>query len=133
MPIEERPSDGYLKFRQGEEDVSKGNWHKFAYTAVGPRNPGISLFRMRHSNNESGYWSGPGADAYIKFYAQAMVTRDSIKRKTIYAQMQAIVQDEVPALLPAGRKNTLVKRTGIHNLKNHPQHWSIRWDEVWKD
>ena len=132
LPIEERPSDGYIKFRQGDEDPSKGNWHKFAYTAVGPRNPGISLFRMRPNNNESGYWIGPKMDSYMKLYGQAMVTRDSVKRKMIYAEMQTILQDEVPALLPAGRKNTLVKRSSVHNLKNHPQHWSIRWDEVWK-
>ena len=87
---------------------------------------------MRPINNESGYWSGPATDTYMNLDAKAMVTRDTAKRRTIYAEMQAIVQDEVPALLPAGRKNTLVRRTGVHNLKNHPQHWSIRWDEVWK-
>jgi hypothetical protein len=26
----------------------------------------------------------------------------------------------------------LVKRPSVRGLKNHPQHWSIRWDEVWK-
>jgi peptide/nickel transport system substrate-binding protein len=132
LPIEERPSDGYQKFRQGDADVSKGNHHKFAYTAVGPRNPGISLFRMRPANNESGYWSGPQTDEYMKLYDQAMVVRDAGRRKAIYAQMQAILQEEVPALLPAGRNNLLVKRPGVRGLENHPQHWSIRWDGVWK-
>ena len=132
LPIEERPSDGYLSFRQGDIDVAKGNFHKFAYTAVGPRNPGISLFRMRPQNNESGYWSGAAADRYMKLYAEAMVTPDASKRRAMYAEMQAILQDDVPALLPAGRKNLLVKRSSVRNLKNHPQHWSIRWDEVWK-
>jgi peptide/nickel transport system substrate-binding protein len=132
LPIEERPSDGYQKFRHGDVDVAKGNYHKFAYTAVGPRNPGISLFRMRQANNESGYWSGPPADEYMKLYDQAMVTRDAGRRKAIYAQMQAILHEEVPALLPAGRNNLLVKRPGVRGLENHPQHWSIRWDGVWK-
>lgn len=132
LPIEERPSDGYQKFRQGDPDVSKGNHHKFAYTAVGPRNPGISLFRMRPANNESGYWSGPHADEYMKLYDKAMVTRDAGKRKAAYAQMQAILHEEVPALLPARRNNLLVKRPGVRGLENHPQHWSIRWDGVWK-
>ena len=132
LPIEERPSDGYQKFRQGDADVARGNHHKFAYTAVGPRNPGISLFRMRQANNESGYWSGPPADEYMKLYDQAMVTRDAGRRKVIYAQMQAILHEEVPALLPAGRNNLLVKRPGVRGLENHPQHWSIRWDGVWK-
>ena len=132
LPIEERPSDGYQRFRQGDIDVSKGNFHKFAYTAVGPRNPGISLFRMRPQNNESGYWSGAQMDKYMNLYAEAMTTRDAVKRRGIYSQMQAILHDEVPALLPAGRKNLLVKRNTVHGLKNHPQHWSIRWDDVWK-
>ena len=132
LPIEERPSDGYSKFRQGDVDVTKGDFHKFAYTAVGPRNPGISLFRMQPRNNESGYWSGPEMEQYLKWYSQAMTTRDEARRKALYAQMQALLQKEVPALLPAGRKNLLVKRTQVRNLKNHPQHWSIRWDEVWK-
>jgi peptide/nickel transport system substrate-binding protein len=132
LPIEERPSDGYAKFRQGDIDVTKGNYHKFAYTAVGPRNPGISLFRMAPTNNESGYWSGPEMEKYLKMYGEAMVTKDDDRRKVIYSQMQLILQEEVPALLPAGRKNLLVKRTKIRNLKNHPQHWSIKWDEVWK-
>jgi peptide/nickel transport system substrate-binding protein len=71
-------------------------------------------------------------EQYMKLYAQAMTTRDAAKRKDLYREMQAIVQDDVPALLPAGRKNMLVKRPNVRNLKNHPQHWSIRWDEVWK-
>jgi peptide/nickel transport system substrate-binding protein len=132
LQIEERPSDGYQKFRQGDADVTKGNFHKFNYTAVGPRNPGISLFRMRPQNNESGYWSGPEMERYMKLYGEAMLTRDEGRRKAMYAQMQAILHEEVPALLPAGRNNLLVKRSNVKGLKNHPQHWSIRWDEVWK-
>ena len=132
LPIEERPSDGYINFRQGDADVNKGNFHKFAYTAVGPRNPGISLFRMRPGNNESGYWSGPEMERYMKLYAQAMVTKEADKRKALYVEMQALLQEEVPALLPAGRKNMLVMRKSVRGLKNHPQHWSIRWDDVWK-
>jgi peptide/nickel transport system substrate-binding protein len=132
LPIEERPNDGYLNFRTGDTDVAKGNWHKFAYTAVGPRNAGISLFRMRPANNESGYWSGPQADRYMDLYHQAMVTSDAVRRKAIYAEMQAILFEEAPALLPAGRNNVLIKRPNVRGLNNHPQHWSIRWDEVWK-
>lgn len=132
LPIEERPSDGYQKFRQGDADASKGNPHKFAYTAVGPRNPGISLFRMRPQNNESGYWNDAAAEQYMGLYNRAMVTRDAAQRKALYAQMQALLHEEVPALLPAGRNNLLIKRSNIRGLKNHPQHWSIRWDGVWK-
>jgi len=132
LPIEERPNDGYLNFRTGNADVTQGNFHKFAYTAVGPRNPGISLFRMRPANNESGYWSGPAADRYMALYAQAMITAQATARRALYAEMQAIVQAEVPALLPAGRNNVLIKRNTVHNLRNHPQHWSIRWDDVFR-
>lgn len=132
LPIEERPNDGYLAFRSGDADVTKGKYHRFAYTAVGPRNPGISLYRMRGDSNESGYWSGEAHDRYMTLYRKAMVTADAAERKTLYAQMQRICQDEVPALLPAGRNNVLVKRPAVRGLRNHPQHWSIRWDDVWK-
>ena len=130
LPIEERPNDGYLNFRTGDADVTKGNFHKFAYTAVGPRNPGISLFRMRSANNESGYWSGPAHDRYMELYGKAMVTAGAAERKAIYAEMQKICAEEVPALLPAGRNNVLIKRPSVIGLKNHPQHWSIMWDGV---
>ena len=132
LPIEERPNDGYLAFRTGEIDVTRGRPHRFAYTAVGPRNPGISLYRMRGDSNESGYWSGDGHDRYMALYRKAMVTADAGERRVLYAQMQRICQDEVPALLPAGRNNVLVKRPSVRGLRNHPQHWSIRWDEVWR-
>ena len=56
LTLEERPNDGYIQFRTGDNDLSKGNFHKFAMTAVGNRNPGISLFRMRGANVESGHW-----------------------------------------------------------------------------
>ncbi len=130
LPIEERPNDGYLNFRSGDADIAKANYHKFAYTAVGPRNPGISLFRMRGANNESGYWSGPAHDRYMALYREAMITADAGKRKAIYAEMQSLVFEETPAILPAGRKNVLIKRPSVVGLKNHPQHWSITWDEV---
>jgi peptide/nickel transport system substrate-binding protein len=65
MPIEERPADGYVQFRTGDNDLSKGRFHKFAMTAVGSRNPGISLNRMRGEFVESGHWSGPEQDRYM--------------------------------------------------------------------
>jgi hypothetical protein len=46
--------------------------------------------------------------------------------------MQAILREEAPAILPAGRNNVLIKRNTVHNLRNHPQHWSIRWDDVYR-
>jgi peptide/nickel transport system substrate-binding protein len=132
MPIEERPNDGYVQFRTGDNDLSKGKFHKFAMTAVGSRNPGISLFRMRGANVESGHWSGAEHDKYMALYQRAMTTRDPAARKAIYADMQAILFEEVPAVLAAGGDNFLVKRRNVRNLKFHPQIWSVRFDEVWK-
>lgn len=132
VPIEERPNDGYIQFRTGENDLAKGRFHKFAMTAVGSRNPGISLFRMRGANVESGHWSGTEHDRYMMLYQQAMVTRDAARRKAIYAQMQAILHEEVPAVLPAGGDNFLVRRRSVRGLTFHPQIWSVRFDEVWK-
>jgi peptide/nickel transport system substrate-binding protein len=132
MPIEERPNDGYVQFRTGDNDLSKGRFHKFAMTAVGSRNPGISLFRMRGANVESGHWSGPEHDRYMALYQRAMVTRDAAIRKGLYAEMQGILHEEVPAVLAAGGDNFLVKRRAVRNLRFHPQIWSVRFDEVWK-
>ena len=132
VAIEERPADGYFQFRTGDSDVSKGKYHKFAMTAVGARNPGISLFRMRNAYVESGYWSGPPEARYMELYGQAMVTPEADKRKALYAEMQAILFDDMPAILAAGGDNTLVKRKSVRNLRFHPQAWSVRLDEVWK-
>jgi ABC-type transport system substrate-binding protein len=68
----------------------------------------------------------------MALYARAMLTAEAAARRAIYAEMQALLREEVPAILPAGRNNVLIKRSTVQNLKNHPQHWSIRWDEVWR-
>jgi hypothetical protein len=44
MPIEERPFDGYRKWRV--EDKKHTRKHRFAMGPVGPRNPAANLFRM---------------------------------------------------------------------------------------
>jgi peptide/nickel transport system substrate-binding protein len=131
LPIEERPNDGYFNFRRGDNDVSKGNFHKFAMTAVGSRNPGISLFRMRNDFVESGHWRGPEHDRYMQLYQRAMVTRDAVQRKTMYQDMHRILHEEVPAVLPAGGNTYLVKRKSVRNLSFHPQIWSVKFDQVW--
>jgi len=130
--IEERPNDGYIQFRTGDNDFSKANFHKFAMTAVGSRNPGISLFRMRAAFVESGHWRGPEHDAYMALYQKAMVTGSADARKAIYAEMQKILHEEVPAILAAGGDTFLVKRKNVRNMPYHPQIWSIRFEEVWK-
>lgn len=132
LALEERPNDGYIQFRMGEADIAKGKFHKFAMTAVGSRNPGISLFRMRGANVEAGHWRGPGHDRYMALYNQAMVEPDAARRKAIYAEMQAILFEEVPAILPAGGDTFLVKRKTVRDMPYHPQIWSIRFERVWK-
>ncbi|MGD9944737.1 MAG: ABC transporter substrate-binding protein, partial [Burkholderiaceae bacterium] len=130
MPIEQRPGDGYRDWRV--EDAAKTRKHRFAYGPSGVRNPGVSLFRMRPDNNESGYWSGPGCDRYQSLYSQAIGERDPARRNALYKQMQEILFDEVPAIHPVGRKNMLIHKPDVRGLKNHSQFWSIRFDDVWK-
>jgi len=130
LPIEQRPSDGYREWRV--ENKEKTNKHKFAYGPAGVRNPGVSLYRMRPDNNESGYWSGPACDEYMRLYAFAVAERDPKQRLLIYRKMQLILLDDVPAVHPAGRKNMLIHKPNVHGLGNHSQFWSIRFDEVWK-
>jgi ABC-type transport system substrate-binding protein len=61
-----------------------------------------------------------------------MVTASTEARRALYGQMQQIVYEEVPAILPAGRNNVLIKRRSVVGLRNHPQHWSITWDDVFR-
>lgn len=130
MPIEQRPGDGYRDWRV--EDKAGTRKHRFAYGPSGVRNPGVSLYRMRPDNNESGYWSGPACDEYMKLYGQAIGERDQGKRMAIYRRMQEILFEEVPAIHPAGRRNMLIHKPDVRGMKNHSQFWSIRFDEVWK-
>jgi len=130
LPIEQRPSDGYRDWRV--EDKEKTRKHRFAYGPAGVRNPGVSLYRMRPDNNESGYWSGPKCQEYMQLYDQAVAERDATQRRLLYRRMQAILQDEVPAIHPVGRKNMLIHKANVRGLGNHSQFWSIRFDEVWK-
>ena len=123
---------GYRKWRV--EDKEKTRKHRFAMGSVGPRNPAMNLFRMaRPTYNESGYWH-PSAegDRYILLYEKAMRTGDPMARRKIYHEMQRLLQEEVPAIFLTGRRETIAFRSNVHNLKAHPQHWSLRFTEVWK-
>ena len=130
LPIEQRPSDGYRQWRV--EDPEKTRKHRFAYSPSGPRNPGVSLYRMRPDNNESGYWSGPACDEYQKLYNQSLAEPSAEKRRAVYVRMQQILHDDVPIISPVGRRNLLIHKPNVHGLRNHPQFWSMRFDEVWK-
>lgn len=132
LPLEQRPTDGYRAWRV--EDKEKTRKHRFAFGPVGTRNAAISLFRMaRPDYNESGYWHpSPEGDRYIALYKKAVVTGDPKARRAIYHDMQRILHEEVPAILPGGRKNTAIHRDNVHGLKAHPQQWSVRFDEIWK-
>ncbi len=132
MPIEQRPSDGYRDWRVGDKHADGERKHKFAYGPSGVRNPAVSLFRMRPDNNESGYWSGPASDEYMDLYGRAIAQQDAGKRQALYARMQDIIHEEVPAIHPVGRKNLLIARSQVQGLKDHSQAWSVRFDEVWK-
>jgi hypothetical protein len=90
-----------VPFRTGDKDFAQGRFHRFAMTAVGPRNPGISLFRMRGANVEAGHWRGPEQNRYLALYRQAMATREEAARRTMFHDMQRILHEEVLALPPA--------------------------------
>ena len=132
MTIEERPMAGYRKWRV--ENKEKTRKHRFAMGPVGPRNTAMNLYRMARSTyNESGYWH-PSAegDKYIAYYTEAMRTGDPKARREIYHKMQRLLQQEIPAIFLTGRRETIAFRSNIHGLKAHSQHWSMRFNEVWK-
>ena len=130
--LEQRPNDGYVPFRTGDKDFAQGRFHRFAMTAVGPRNPGISLFRMRGANVEAGHWRGPEQNRYLALYRQAMATREEAARRTMFHDTQRILHEEVQALLPAGAMTFAVRRRNMQGLAFHPPIWSIRFQEVWR-
>jgi|GEM_PF-394208 peptide/nickel transport system substrate-binding protein len=132
MKIEERPMAGYRKWRV--EDKKKTRKHRFAMGPVGPRNPAMNLFRMaRPTYNESGYWHPcPEGDRYIALYKKAMRTGDPAARREIYHEMQRILQEEVPAVFLTGRCEAIAFKSNVQGLKAHSQHWSLRFNEVWK-
>ena len=132
MALEQRPADGYVQFRTGDNDLTKGRFHRFAMTAVGPRNPGISLFRMRGAFVESGHWRGAEQDRYMALYGQAMREGEEQARRAMFHDMQRLLHEDVPALLPAGAMTFSVRRRHVRSFAFHPQIWSVRFDEVWR-
>ncbi len=132
LALEQRPADGYVQFRSGDNDFAQGRFHRFAMTAVGPRNPGISLFRMRGAFVEAGHWRGPEHDRYMTLYAGAMRERDEERRRAMFHDMQRLLAEEVPALLPAGTMTFSVRRRHVRDFAFHPQIWSVRFDDVWR-
>lgn len=132
MPIEERPFDGYRKWRV--EDKKRTRKHRFAMGPVGPRNPAANLFRMaRATYNESGYWHpSPKGDEYIALFEKAMATGDPVARRGIYHEMQRLLQHEVPAIFLTGRREVVVSRSNVEGLRAHSQHWSVRFNGVWR-
>ncbi len=132
MPIEERPRSGYRKWRV--EDKKKTRKHRFALGPVGPRNAAANLFRMaRPTYNESGYWHpSPEGDRYIALFEKAMVTGDPIKRREIYHEVQRLLQEEVPTIFVVGRREIIAHRANVRGLNAHPQHWSFKFNTVWK-
>jgi peptide/nickel transport system substrate-binding protein len=50
----------------------------------------------------------------------------------MFSQMQRILHEEVPALLPAGTMTFSVRRRHVQGFEFHPQIWSVRFDEVWR-
>ena len=132
MPIEERPLDGYRKWRV--EDKKKTRKHRFAMGPVGSRNSAANMFRMaRPTYNESGYWHpSKEGDAYIEMYKKAMKTGDPVKRREIYYEMQSLLQREVPSIFLTGRREIIVHRDNIHGLKAHSQYWGLQFSKVWR-
>ncbi|MGE0719030.1 MAG: ABC transporter substrate-binding protein [Alphaproteobacteria bacterium] len=130
LPIQQMPNDGYRAWRV--EDAAKTRKHRFAFGPVGPRNPGISLYRLRPDYNESGYWSGPDQERYMELFRKAMVTGDTERRRAIYRDMQRIAQEDGAVILLGGRKELAIRKPGVHGLVNHPQHWAVHFTGVWK-
>jgi len=128
LRFEERPQDGFNQFNLAV-NAPVGRPRR---NLVGPRNAAISLQRLTSANpGEQGAWTGPAADRYDALYAQAVATKDEVKRFELYREMQRLAQSEAPGIMLGGRRNMAAFRTNVRNLKSHPQNWSSRFDDIW--
>jgi len=68
----------------------------------------------------------------MALYQKSLAEPSTEKRRANYVRMQEILRDEVPTLSAGGRRNLLIHKPNVHDLRNHSQFWSMRFDEVWK-
>lgn len=79
--------------------------------------------------NSMGY-SNPKVD---QLFAQGAIEPDPSKRKAIFAEMQAILHDELPVVFLVELPNVSVWNRRVHGLLTNGLAYYGGWEKVWKD
>jgi peptide/nickel transport system substrate-binding protein len=124
MPIEERPADGF-----GAWSVDPATNPGLFYGSLsGNRHTAATLTRFVRGQIKVDGWEGPAFDKFTELFATVQVTADPAERTRMYNEIQQLLWEDVPHLVPIARRNMLVHKTGIKGMTAHIQHWSHRWE-----
>jgi len=124
MAIEERPTDGFSAWAT-DPQTNPGRLHSPGPS--GNRHASALLSRFNRGQTKIDGWEGPGYDKFVELYNAVVVTDQPDERRRLYAEIQNLIFDEQPMLVPIARRNMLVHKAGINGLGAHIQHWSQRW------
>lgn len=104
------------------EDVSKGNFQMYSLSRNGIADPDF-YYVIFHSKNvppegqNRGYYNNPKVDQLI---AQGRATFDRNKRKLIYADIQRIIQEDLPYISLYHQVNVAVMDKGLQGYTMYP-------------
>ncbi len=132
ITLEQRPLAEEPRMRIGDNDLTQRRFHRFAAAVVEPQHAGAALGLLRAEAPEAGHWHGPAQQAYAALHGRARREADAARRLDMYRDMQRILHQEVPALLPAGGLTCAVRRRHVQGFEYHPQPGALRFDEVWR-
>lgn len=103
-------------------DIIKGNFHLYSLAWVGVMDPDI-YYQLFHSasippnGDNRGHYSNPELDRLLE---QGRSTTDAAARKTIYAEVQRILADELPYIPLWWVKNVIVQHADIKGFVPYP-------------
>jgi peptide/nickel transport system substrate-binding protein len=127
LPVEERPADGFSAWAQGE----KTNPGRLYITISGNRHTAATLARMVRGMTTVDGWSGDGYERFLALYSKVQVTADPGERRALYHDIQRLMWDEVPVLVPISRRTMLVHAKDTNGLSAQTQHWTYKWQDAW--
>ena len=127
MPIEERPADGFGLWASKAET----NPGRFYASLSGNRHTAATLARYVRGQIAVDGWDGTSYEQFQTLYRDVQLEADPERRKAMYAEIQQVLWEDVPQLVPIARRNMLVHKSDIKGMTAHIQHWSHRWETAW--
>lgn len=127
LPIEERPADGFGIWAADP----KSNPGRFFANLSGNRHSAATLARFVKGQLAVDGWEGAPYQKFLELFAKVQLTRDEGARTALYHDIQHLLWEEAPQVVPIARRNMLVHKQGVNGLVAHIQHWSQRWEYAW--